>query len=449
MSLRGLRTLALLASCTGLACAGEPAPPPPNVLFVLVDTLRADALGAYTPGALTPHMDALARDGVLFERVVAPSSWTKTSMASIVTSRDPSGHGVRGVDDVLPDSLDTLAEAFEDAGYQTIGVNANPWLKRDSGFEAGFASYSFVTWDAESVHDALRQALDDADPERPVFLYLHYMDTHAPYDPGPWFSGPPVEVPGLGALADEDLEVGYRGGHIDGVAVRERVRALYDASVRDLDAKLMGLWAELRERGFLRDAVVVLTSDHGEAFGEHGTTAHGRDFYPEVYAVPLIFVAPGRIPAGVRVPAQVASIDVAPTLLALASLPVPEGFEGQPLLPMDGGLESRVAIGAIGGNDRAPDVDIVGVVYDDLLYLRERRGDRVELYDLRTDPAAWNDLGRDHPEAARLAAREPTREPPRAETRSVDAETRAELEALGYAPPDPSPAPAAGASPAP
>ena len=126
---------------------------PPNIVLVVIDTLRADHLDSYGyPHSTAPTLEAVARQGVLFERVIAPSSWTKTSMASIVTSREPDGHGVRRVSDVLPGELITLAEVLSAAGYHTIGINTNPWLLPRFGFRAGFDVYENPTGaDAASV----------------------------------------------------------------------------------------------------------------------------------------------------------------------------------------------------------------------------------------------------------------------------------------------------------
>jgi arylsulfatase A-like enzyme len=266
----------------------------------------------------------------------------------------------------------------------------------------------------------------------PFFLFLHYIDVHAPYAPDPRFVvGPPLRLPGGEVVDDVTLDRLYRKEGFDAPGAARRVQALYEAQILGIDESLRELVRGLEERGLLRDAVLVVTADHGEAFREHGSTEHGWNLYPEVIRVPLVAIAPGRIPAGVRVEAQVRSIDVAPTLLALAGVPLPERFDGRPFWPLEG-LEDRVAIARVGFTSYLPDTDFVAVVTRDHLYVEERRHGGVELYDLRSDPGATRDLGRDHPEAPRLAALIGAEAAAASESVELDATTRASLEALGY-----------------
>jgi hypothetical protein len=148
-------------------------------VLIVVDTLRSDHLPSYGyPRAAAPR---LADEGLLFERVIAPSSWTKTSMASIMTGLNPDRHAVRGVEDVLSDALPTLATAFSDAGYATLGVNTNPWLEPSFGFSRGFDLYETRVFSPAS--EVNRIALSHLREQRqtPFLLYVHYMDVHAPY----------------------------------------------------------------------------------------------------------------------------------------------------------------------------------------------------------------------------------------------------------------------------
>lgn len=409
----------------------------PNLVLIVIDTLRADALGLY--GAAqenAPHLAELAAKGVVFERVVAPSSWTKTSMASIFTGVDPSRHGVRGVKHRLPEELETVAEALQRAGYATFGVQTNPWLHSRFGFDAGFDQYEFAKFgSADEVNVRALELVDGVKGERPLFLYLHYMEVHAPYRPeAQWFSAPPLVVPGVGAVSDREFDERYRRRELRGPEYDRRARDLYEAELRGLDDAIGRLLSGLRKRGVLDGAALMVTSDHGESFGEHGQVAHGRTFYPEVYRVPLLLYAPGRAPAGARVGALVRSIDVPATLLAAAGLAIPASVQGTPLLPVaPEALESRIARGAVGLNDQAPDHDYAAVVTDDRLYIRDRRSGAVQLFDLSADPGALHDLGPGHPDAARLgrladdgaAAATPG-------TVELDDSSRRQLEALGY-----------------
>lgn len=438
----GAAATIVVALTIGLGC--RPAARPPDVVLVVIDTLRADHLEAYGYAHQTaPNLTRLAERGALYERVVAPSSWTKSSMASLFTGRNPLRHGVMRPRSVLPAELSTLAGAFEAAGYQTLGVNTNPWLKREHGFARGFTQYEslisrdgFV--DAEAVTSrALALWRDTGD--RPVFLYVHYMDVHPPYS---WRSQPPrdpVVIEGRGPLTDAQLETLYRKRGLDDPAAQQRVIALYDAGIREADRALGALLAGLDGSDRKRPRVVAVTSDHGEAFREHGTTEHGRNVYPEVHRVPLVIVTDDGITPGTRIATQVRSIDLPPTLLALAGAPAAQTFDGSPLPTRDGG-EDRRAVTAVGFGGYAANTLHVGVVSGSHFFVRERIGDQSEFYDLRTDPGALRDLGPRHPEAAAYAAVERSLELHRADeheatAEAVDAETREALRALGYVDP--------------
>jgi arylsulfatase A-like enzyme len=270
--------------------------------------------------------------------------------------------------------------------------------------------------------------------DRPYFLYLHYMDVHAPYRPeAEGASGPPVELPGRGAVDDATLEFEYRKESLTGAGVEERTIALYDAGIREFDASLEELLAGITGAGFAENLLIVVTSDHGEGFREHGTTEHGHNLYPEVVEVPLMFRWPGVLPAGVRIGAQVRSIDIAPTLLALAGVAIPDEFEGEALLPMEpGAIEDRIGYSEVYFRRPLDPFHFTAVVSRDHFYVREQMKNVAEFYDLRLDPGAQHDLGSDHPLAADYRARERSAPVGRPADRELDPETREELEALGY-----------------
>ena len=394
-------------------------PAPPNIVFILIDTLRADHLEAYGYDRQTaPNLAKLADRGVLFDRCIAPSSLTKTSMAAILCARNPSGTGVIQVDDVIPKHLTTLAEALRDGGYETIGINTNPWLIADQfGFEAGYDYYhTFPGGEEEpaapfdAVRDMTLDQLRRRQTDRPLFLYLHLMDTHYPYAPSkPYFNEPPLSLPGLGTVTDQRLAKLYciytkpqdeaqRTQHqLDRPDVRRRVIDLYNAEIRQLDHAIGQFIDQMKSMGYDRNTIYVITSDHGEEFREHGRTLHGWNLYPEVLHVPLIFHAPGLLPPRTRIGAQVRGIDIAPTIVDIAGLQAPGTFEGRSLWPMDDALIRRPpAVAALGPNTRILDRHYVAVVTPEHLYIREKTTGQIEFYNLRTDPAAQSDLGPDH-----------------------------------------------------
>ncbi|MBW2233673.1 MAG: sulfatase [Deltaproteobacteria bacterium] len=336
----------LLASL--FACTQTPAEKP-HLILILVDTMRADHLGAYgyAPG-VSPHIDALSEEGIVFEHAVAPSPWTRPSVASLFTSRFPSEHGAVGFRQSLPESFPTLAEILADAGYQTLGVTANPTMAgRKSGLARGFQRFEQAYVGArapgpevmsremggEARHLRTLQAsalselvLATLPPqiEKPLFLFVHYFDPHSPYDP-----------PGRGEDAPrtstEDL-LRFDWGEVPDSEARSRVVASYDAEVSHVDAAIGSLLDALALRGILSNSVVTLVADHGEEFGEHGRWNHGATLHQNVLAVPLVIRDFREDGMGGRRDELVDLLDVPTTLLALAGCEPTPAMRGRALL---------------------------------------------------------------------------------------------------------------------
>jgi len=314
--------LALCAGCSSSEPSGlEPrlrALERPNIVLLLVDTLRPDWLEPYGFDRPTsPELQSWADEGLLFENVLAQSSWTKVSMASLLTSLWPRSHGVRRATDGMGDAALTLAEVLRDGGYATYAVQSNGWLDQSFGFQQGFEHYVFTRGTEEAqrlagagvwahgdrILEEAARLLDARDRERPFFLYLHFMDVHE-------YAAPP-ELRRFG--------MGRRG--------------FYLAAIRWTDETLRRVREELAARGLLDDTVLIAASDHGEAFGENQTRGHAFNVFSPVLRVPLILRLPFPI-EGRRIATQVRNLDIAPTILDLAGVPVPEDFEGESLLPL-------------------------------------------------------------------------------------------------------------------
>ncbi len=428
-----------------------PASPPrlPNVLVYLIDTLRRDGLGCYgNPRPVSPHIDAFARRALLFERAVAQSSWTRPAVASVFTGLWPPRHGVNRLGDALAGEAVTMAELLRAAGYRTHGVIANSSVARAFGFDQGFEGYvkrPGGRWWSSAVTEAALEWLD-RDGGEPFFLYLHTVDPHAPYAPSPDLRArfaPRVPDDGRGTirwlkrLARGELPV-TRGLVAD-------LRALYDAETAGNDASFGALVAGLERRGLWRDLVVVVLSDHGEEFHEHGGWDHGKTLYTEVLDVPLIARFPG-LPEGRRTRVLAQHVDLLPTLLSYLELPVPAGLDGRNLLPLLGGQPAGTA--AVAAPDEEPlvfssletDAFAAAAVTGETWRLIERRLPErdVRLYDRRADPAERRDLAPGRPvEAGWLRAQLRLQELARhgalaARGAEIDEELRRELRALGY-----------------
>jgi arylsulfatase A-like enzyme len=387
---------------------------------VTVDTLRADHLGSYgAVDAHTPVLDTLAASGVRFDDAVSPVPLTLPAHTSLMTGLEPPTHGVRhnGIHR-LGAGIPTLAEALRDEGFATGAVVGALVLARRFGLDRGFDQYDahmtrrssegagYAERPADAVVDAALAWLEQA-PAR-FFLWVHFYDPHARYDPPPGFAAGFANRPYQGEIAFVDHELGRLLG---------------------------GIRARFGEEGLL----VVATSDHGEALGEHGEPGHSYTLYEATQRIPLLLAGPG-IPAGAVVEGPVRLVDVAPTLLARVGAPPLAAGDGEDLLPLL----------AAGGSQRAAYVETLATHYDygwsPLVGLRTARFKYIrapvpELYDLEADPGELENLAATAPaEVKRLDAQvearleRPSRSP---EPVVLAAEERRRLESLGYVVPEP------------
>ena len=308
-------------------------PDAPNVILIVLDTLRADRLGTYgDPSGLTPGLDALAERGVVFDRAYAASPWTWPSTASLLTSLSPPQHGIVGSkSSFLVDELNTLAEAFLQHGVATAGYSANPLVCAERNFDQGFEGFfEHAQENADSIlPDAVQWVPENS--ENRFFLYLHLIDTHTPYSPDPIMRERFCEEPPVGFT--EQMTYALLGAHLNGELddtakldeFVDHYSNLYSAEVATLDARLSSFFATLTAMGLDDRTVIAITSDHGEEFMEHMMLGHGRQFFSESMQIPLIMLGPG-IPGGERIAARVENRYLAPTLLAAANLAPPESM---------------------------------------------------------------------------------------------------------------------------
>jgi arylsulfatase A-like enzyme len=441
------RILAALAVCSTLvACRTAP---PPNVIVVLVDTLRPDFLGCYGhPAGLTPFVDQLATRGTRFARAYAASTWTNPSVASLWTSRWQSQHGVVHLFSVLSDRERTLGEALHERGFATAGFLATRSIPAAGGFGQGFEVWEQVIEQAQlkGTGAQLNQrtlAWLDARPRedhRPLLLYLHYMEPHFPYDPRPDRLDA-VLAPRHYTEAERDawdarvntwLEHSLEGmAHPDDVGV---IRDEYLAEVASFDQALRELFDGLGTRGVLEHAVVVITADHGEEFHEHGLVGHGFDLFNETLHVPLLLLVPGQRPGVVDDP--VSLIDVAPTILELVGARAELRFEGHSLL-RQGARDPAYAELLLDAFGKEPPQNRALVDGSRKIILTP--DGREQFYDLTRDPGERDPDAFDGQVRAELvqtldASRaRAQRNAGATEQRQVDDATRERLRALGYA----------------
>jgi len=407
-----------------------------NVLLITVDTLRADRVGVYGSGSasasLTPAIDAVAREGVLFEEAISSSPWTLPALASVMTGENPSRHGAgwpTGDRDLLARSSlrpgATLARVMQGHGYLTEAIVTNPYLSMHFGLEQGFDGYEQLTLEKE-IFDVLgatvvirasRAAFPGFIPDarassvtdraigwlgrhraEKFLLWVHYIDPHAPYvDPqagaGTSFRGDTLLHSRGGQPVNGDVGLidiaRLRAGEVH-LSVDERAELvrLYEAEVRYVDRQVGRLLGEFERLGLADDTIVVVLSDHGEEFWDHGGIEHGHTLYDELVRVPLVLRGPA-LPQGARVSGLVRLIDVAPTLLDLLGLPALQGVQGTSLLSRLRGERAEPLV-AVSESLLFAD-DATGVRTDELKYIRRADG-REEVYDLRTDALERHDL---------------------------------------------------------
>ena len=378
-----------------------------NVIFLLVDTLRADRLGAYGYARPTsPAIDELARTGIVFRHVYSQSSWTKASMASIWTGTYPAKNGVLRYDQALPEEATLPAEILKQAGFRTAGLWRNGWVAPNFGFQQGFDFYlspkpgaeraqlqrshpspERLSGTDEDLAESASAFLTTYGRER-FFLYLHYMDLHQyVFD---------ENAPDLGnAYSDA-----------------------YDKSISWIDRLIASLVTQLEEKGILDRTMIVIASDHGEAFLEHGSEGHARDLHREVAEVPFVIMLPFRLDQGIVVEQRVANTDIWPTLLDMLGLPPLPGADGRSLLPLiehaaglsdqlPAELTSRTIFSQLdkrwGAPKEKPDPLVAVTDGEFRFFLHVAKPDAAQLFDHAADPNEMTNLAKQRPEdVARL-----------------------------------------------
>jgi choline-sulfatase len=361
----------------------------PSVIVYVIDCLRADHVGAYgSRTGATPRIDALAGSGTVFERAFACGSWTKPAVGCLFTGLYPPSHGARGLDGRLSDEVPVLAEAFQRGGYTTLAWVANPVLDAAGfGYGRGFDSYTELAfkWKGRAVNDVPADAAEITDgalqwisthPGQRFLMYLHSLDLHFPYQ-----RRMPIPPPA-----------------IDG---SERPVDLYDSEIAYNDRELGRLVDGLARQGIADDVVLVVTADHGEEFGEHGTDRHGHTLFNDLLAVPLVVRLPRGADAGRRVAVPVSQTDIPQTALDFAGLPALPAAAGRSLRPeIEGRSPERRAIFA---EQLSPQGEMLyAVVRDPHKLIRQVLPEpREMLFDIRRDMAERNDLAGAAPDIVR------------------------------------------------
>jgi arylsulfatase A-like enzyme len=428
------------------AVAPRPPAVPRHLILISIDTLRADHLGCYGYDRPTsPTLDALAAESVRFSRAVAHAPNTLPSHIALLTSRLAGSFARPDREAPLPESARTLAEVLAAHGFATWGFTDGGYLSRTFGLGQGFEHYD----DARKGIAGLRAHIDawlDAhgDDSRRMFLFVHTYEVHSPYVSPPPYRTMFLDPAGKSRFiaSTENLTAVVQGKkHLQHGDLR-RIVALYDGGIRYTDEQLGLLFDDLRRRGRFEDAVVVVTSDHGEEFMEHGSLLHWRIFFRPNLNVPLIVRVPGGLPGVVD--DVVGLIDVVPTVVDLLGLPPVPSATGRSLRPLlDGG---SLAERPVYSEPFSLDIPDRSLVTKTMQILQRPSDPRPRLFDLRRDPySTKNRWATARRAAAVLSGELATRREAIVAARHRDAlrsrgagdhvspRLRRELEALGYA----------------
>jgi arylsulfatase A-like enzyme len=430
------------------------------VVVLLIDTLRASKLRAYNPQSRvrTPILDGIVEHGTLFERAHSQENWTKPSVASVLTGLTPSTHRAITTEARLPASAELVSETFDGAGFHTASFLANGYVSDRFGFDQGWDHYTNMIREGRSTEaeDVFREAGDwiEQHHDGRFFVYIQTIDPHVPYDPPAEFLqmyDPRTDYAGqVNPRRTGELLEAAKGNNPTVVFDESdltRLEGLHDGEISYHDRELGRFLERLQTMGVADDTLLVITSDHGEEFRDHGSYGHGHSVYQELIQVPLIFHRPGLVPEGRRVAQPVSTLNLSQTVLELADVRGLRAAEGRSLVgDMRGQIPSHPALAFTN-------------MLDDKRVVRARRwkmvlsGINAKMFDLESDPGERNeitDLTR-HPIAARflrihlgqyLGSRDrghwwqaTQREGTQIQTEQaeMDDTIRAQLRALGYA----------------
>ncbi|MFT5584754.1 MAG: arylsulfatase A-like enzyme [Cognaticolwellia sp.] len=321
-----------------------------NVIVISIDTLRADHLGPYgNTRVKTPNFDKLAAESIVFENAFSAAPTTLPSHTSLMTGSYPHTHGVSKNGDMVHPDNQMLAEALLEGGFKTLGVSGAFPLNQKFAFDQGFETYHSNVGDNAEVTDAVLKRTPQRAGSR-MFLFIHYWDVHWPYaPPAPFDTLYREDLMGLVGSMDElkEIRAGMHRGEADAFARSEVMKDLYAGEVSWTDQQIGRLLEGLDKQGLLDKSMLIITSDHGEAFDEHKDYwDHGPTTYNSVTHVPLIIRLPGGKGGGTRVSSLVSNIDVMPSILEVLNLSTAPRSEGVSFAPafMGQSLPPRTAI---------------------------------------------------------------------------------------------------------
>jgi arylsulfatase A-like enzyme len=430
----------LLVGASVWSCGADPVP---HVLLVSLDTLRPDHLPCYGYERDTaPTLTRLAEQGAVMLHAYAPSPSTVPSHASLFTGLYPGRHRMFNFLNRLADDETTLAELLAAAGWRTVSVSSSVRFRAGSGFEQGFDDV--VRFDrlpknerSRAVTDAVLERLAGGD-DRPSFVFAHYFGSHEPYAaPEPyrsrWHKGLDSPVP---EATSRYLQLHRWPGQDVPPETLEYLRALYDGEIRYLDAEIARLLDGLEAAGRLDDTLVIVTSDHGEEFKEHGGLSHSAHLHEELLRVPLLVRWPAVVAAGQRLEHPVELTDVLPTVLELVGVAAPAGLDGTSFADALAGRGGPSLNDVVFGQRRDAHWTVTASVGGARYKLVVHEDGRRELFRLDGDPSGRVDVLERQADVARRLEEiaRPLRAPGGADVLDTDVpeDVRERLREIGY-----------------
>lgn len=358
----------------------------PNIIIFLIDAMRPDHLSAYGYSRNTsPHINKFASDSIVFTNAYSQCSWTRPSVGVLFTGQYPSSHGAIGREDSLDSRLPTLAGLMKISGYETAAFSANPNVFPEYGFKKGFdvffkieAPKYYAT--ADRVNESIFKFLDKRSSKKPLFMFVHTMDAHYPYiPPKPYsakYSGAPIPAKHSG-ISRQALELMNR----------------YDGGISFDDLCFGKLIDRLKSKGMYDNSIIILMSDHGEEFEDHGGLYHGWTLYEELVRIPLIIKLPESRRAGARSKHTVRIIDIMPTIAELMNTKDFSRMYGKSFLPSLAGVETKSSPANLYAEENL-DGHVLRSWTDDGIKLIDEQSPKknVYLFDLKSDSAERKNL---------------------------------------------------------
>jgi choline-sulfatase len=416
-----------------------------NVILISLDTLRADHLSSYGyPIRTSPEIDRLAEGGIIFRNAFSPSSWTYPSHAVMLTSLNEKAFRKTPTDNGLDDSLILLPEVLKFGGYVTGGFTGGGWLSRENGFGQGFDVFNS---DPKSLEDGINQTLRFIDGHKGdrFFVFFHTYRIHCPYETPQgydrFYTGP------LKGVNYYPCGQNYTSGEPTYVSLSlqpegvRRLISIYDANIWYTDMEIGRIFSLIKGLNISDRTIVIITSDHGDEFMEHGRVGHGTTLYDELIHVPLMIVVPSGARKNASENEQVGTIDITPTILDILNITPMSRMDGRSLVPWI--IGEKADYGPVFGQLYQGDIGPHRIYYvrdEGRKYIVDEQGGAEELYDILSDPHEQNNLDALEPRIAhelRLKVRGWLEENEGAHgSNEKDANlkngTREQLKALGY-----------------